>query len=216
SYTKLNQTLVGLKSKCWWITLADGETESAVSWFNVVRTNKRSGKVTIKLHEDMMPYLIDLKKQSELGAYFTDYELQYILPMKSQYGARLYELLKSYQKNNKQWYFDVDDLKKKLDCANSYANYADFSRYVLVPAITDINKYSDIIIEVEPQKTGKKFTHITFFMDVKTNGEHLATEQAIKKELDGQIDFDELQKEYSKNSESKFWKERYEVHKQGG
>ena len=61
SYTELKAILIGLKTKCWWMPMKnDPDTESAVCWFNTVRTNKKSGRVTLKFHEDMMPYLLEL------------------------------------------------------------------------------------------------------------------------------------------------------------
>ena len=90
--------------------MPEGETESAVSWFDVVRTNKKSGKVTVAFHRDMMPYLVELAKQAEQGMFYTGYNLQFILPMSSRYSPRLYEILKSYQKNNREWFFELEDL----------------------------------------------------------------------------------------------------------
>ena len=135
SYNEVKAMLKGLTDKSWWITLPTGE-ESVVRWFTTVRVNKSSGKVTIKFHEDMMPYLIQLAKGKE---FYTSYQLQYVLPMSSQYGPRLYEILKSYQSNNRQWFFTVEDLKHRLDCAN-YKNFADFKRRALDPAVEEINK----------------------------------------------------------------------------
>ena len=142
SYTKLKSMLTELKQKTWWIETAPGE-ESTVSWFNKVRSNKNKGTVTVRFDDDMMPYLLDLTSSPD--SFYTHYSLKYILPMGSQYGPRLYEILKSYQKNNWQWFFDIDKLKKQLDCEN-YKNFNDFKRFALQPAVDDINTYSDINI----------------------------------------------------------------------
>lgn len=207
SYTEFKAMLKKLRDKSWWITLEDGETESAVSWFSTVRSNQKSGKVTIKFHEDMMPFLIQLA-QGE--GFYTKYRLQYVLPMSSQYSPRLYELLKSYQYNNRQWFFDIDDLKHKLDC-KSYANFNDFKRRVLDPAVEEINKYTDIAIFYSTEKEGRKVVKVHFFMDRKTKTEILEVQKAINEELDQLTIDDVIQAYYEPKPEDEFLKERKRV-----
>ena len=192
SYTKLKRILLELKSKNWWILIDDPDApgkkcESLVSWFEVVRISKNIGKITVKFNEDMMPFLLKLAENREKGkGFFTFYEMKYILPMRSQYSIRLYSLLKSYQKNNKKWWFKLDELKRLLDC-KSYKAYKDFRVRALDPAIKEINKYSDINISYEEEKDGKKVDEITFLMDEKTIDEKMEAQRSGLTELDGQI-----------------------------
>ena len=209
SYTELKEILRALKSKSWWVEIDDQGTESAVSWFNVVRSNKRSGKVTIKFHEDMMPFLLDLAKQN---TFYTSYNLKYILPMNSQYSPRLYELLKSYQKNQSQWFFDIDDLKYHLDCQN-YKNFADFSRFVLEPAVEEINRYTDLAIGYDLQRKGRKVVRVVFFLDEKTPLELDTAEREIETQLDGQIDILAEVRENIGSAKTEFAKQRAAAYK---
>jgi plasmid replication initiation protein len=186
SYTELKAILIGLKQKTWWVETAP-DVESTVSWFNKVRTNKKSGKVTVRFDDDMMPYLLELTKQK----YFTHYQLKYILPMKSQYAVRLYELLKSYQRNNVEWFFDTDQLKKRLNC-DSYRNFKDFRKRVLEPSVAEINEFTDIKIAWEPVKEGRKVSRVAFYMAGKKKDDLLDADRAINDTLDGQIDLDML------------------------
>lgn len=183
SYTTLKKQLMNLKSKVWWLKLPD-ESESAVSWLDVVRVNKKSGKVTIAFHRDMMPFLLELARQAEEnGAFYTGYTLQYVLPMSSQYSPRLYEILKSYQKNNKRWFFEIDELKYLLDCQN-YDRWPDLRRFVIEPAVKEINKYTDLNIEYTTEKEGRKIVRIEFLMESKKKRELHATMLANNKLLD--------------------------------
>lgn len=184
SYTRLKKTLKDLSDRSWWAEIDDKGTESVLRWFSTLRTNKRSGKVTIKFHEDMMPFLLDLAKQD---AFYTSYNLKYILPMNSQYSPRLYELLKSYQKNQSQWFFNIDDLKYHLDCQH-YKDFHDFNRFVLEPAVEEINRYTDLAIGYDLQRKGRKVVRVVFFMDNKTPLEIEAADREIEVQLDGQID----------------------------
>lgn len=170
SYTRLKELLVNLSSKTWIIPMAsDPDTDCYVHWFSTLRTNKKSGVVTVKFHEDMMPYLLNL---AENGAFYTHYALRFILPMTSQYSIQLYELLKSYQRNNIRWTFDIDELKNKLCCTN-YKNFANFRIRVLDPAMEEINKFGDFGVTYEVKKSGQggRISEIEFIMRKKSTEE---------------------------------------------
>jgi plasmid replication initiation protein len=190
SYTVVKKVLLEMRKKVWWILMDDPndpgtECESAVSWFEIIRTNKRSGDITVAFHPDMMPYLLELARQREEGGgFYTNFTIRYILPMRSQYSVRLYELLKSYQKNNNEWWFKIDSLKRLLDCQH-YRRFADFRINVLEPAIKEINEYSDILVRYETEKTGKKFDIITFYMSEKGIRERLEAQKRGLTVMDG-------------------------------
>lgn len=203
SYTELKAILQGLSDRSWWITIDDKGTESLVRWFSTLRTNKKSGKVTIEFHKDMMPYLLELSKQ---GVFYTHYQLKYILPMKSQYAIRLYEILKSYQRNNIEWFFDIDKLKKQLNC-ESYKDFKDFRRRVLEPAVAEINEFTDIKIAWDTVKEGRKVTRVIFYMVGKKKADLLETDRVINGTLDGQPDLLELLPESRNSVKARFLKE---------
>lgn len=204
SYTELKTILIGLKQKTWWVETAP-DVESTVSWFNKVRTNKKSGTVTVRFDDDMMPYLLELTKQ---GAFYTKYQLKYVLPMKSQYAIRLYELLKSYQRNNIEWFFEIETLKKQLNC-EQYSNFKDFRRRVIEPAIAEINEFTDIKIAWEPVKEGRKVSRVVFYMAGKKRNALLEADRAIHDALDGQIDLLELLTESETSVKRQFLRENF-------
>lgn len=193
-YTELKKIIHGLQRKFWWITMEDPhepgtECESSVNWFTVARTNKKSGKFTFMFHPDMVPYLLELAKQREEGnGYYTQFTFQYILPMRSQYSIRLYELLKSYQKNNMTWWFKLDELKRLLDC-RSYKLFADFRINVLNIAVKEINEYSDLKIKYETEKDGKRVSGVTFYMASKFVPERIEAEKKGLTALDGKVHY---------------------------
>ena len=195
SYNEIKKILADLRKKTWWITIEDPnapgiECESLVNWFTVLRTNKTNGRVTIKFHDDMFPYLLELSRQyhEDEQRFFTGYEFRYVLPMKSTYSIRLYELLKSYQKNNKTWWFKVQKLKHILDCDN-YINFKDFRRRVIEPAIKEINEFSDLNIYYETEKDGNKIDVVNFFMSEKSKGDKIKAHNNGLTELDGNIHY---------------------------
>ena len=204
SYTELKAILIGLKQKTWWVETAP-DVESTVSWFNKVRTNKKSGTVTVRFDDDMMPYLLELSKQD---AFYTHYQLKYVLPMKSQYAIRLYELLKSYQRNNFEWFFDIDTLRKQLNC-EQYTDFYDLRRRVLEPAVAEINEFTDIKIAWEPVKERRKVVRVTFYMVGKKKSALLEADRAIHDALDGQIDLLELLTESESSVKRQFLRENF-------
>ena len=181
SYTEIKASLQKLRDRSWWATIDDRGTESTISWFSKVRTNKKDGKVMVKFDEDMMPYLLELVKN---GRMYTAYDLRYILPMNSQYGIRLYELLKSYS-NNTYWWFEVSELKHRLNAEN-YKNFNDFKRFALEPAVEDINTYSDLTVSYKAEKEGRSYTRITFYIKEKSNVDLTVLRIKNDMELDGE------------------------------
>ena len=143
------------------------------------RINKGSGKITVRLDDDIQRYVIGLFDN------FTQYELLSTLPMKSSYSFRIYELLKSYAWT-KHHTFDIDDLKSKLAAIN-YVNFKDFRKYVLEIATKEINLYTDIEVNWEPITKGRKVIQVSF--DIKqrdTWGRYVASSKASD-QIEGQI-----------------------------
>lgn len=208
SYTELKAMLKGLRDRSWWMVIDDKGTESAVSWFSTVRTNQRSGKVTIKFHEDMMPFLLNLvvRAKEDETFFFTKYGLKYILPMRSQYSPRLYEILKSYQKNNKDWYFSLDEIRMHLNCQN-YKRWVDLKRFALDPAVKEINEYSDLNVRLIPIKEGRKYVYVKFLMAEKSEEALAETSVKIYKTLDGPLPGQTTMDEYAQEVERQFRKE---------
>ena len=202
SYTTLKQMLTRIAQVVWWMDI-DDDTESLLRWFNIVHMNRGTGMVTISFHEDIFPYIIGLnRQQAENGIYYTAYQLQNISLMPHQYSPRIYQLLKSYQYNNRRWVFEigtgsVHDLLRRISdtddkgdpiIPSSWKSFGVFNRDVLKPAMEDINKYTDIKVMYEPSKYDLKgvkhrgYTSVKFTMLPKTAGEIEDTEHVIDAE----------------------------------
>lgn len=180
NYLYIKKNIKSLRDKSFWLMDENG-CEVLVGWLSKARINKGSGKITVKLDEDIQKYVIGLFDN------FTQYELLSTLPMKSSYSFRIYELLKSYAWT-KHHIFDIDDLKSKL-AATNYVNFKDFRKYVLEIATKEINLYTDIEVNWEPITKGRKVIQVSF--DIKqrdTWGRFLASTKA-ENQIEGQISF---------------------------
>lgn len=161
NYAYVKETLKKLRDRSMWMTLEDG-SETVVGWLDRVTTNKKSGLAHIRIDDRLIPYLFDLKQQ------FTQYQLYNILGMKSAFSVRIYELMKSYSFRH-TIIFELNELKELLmvEHVKSYVNYKDFRVKILEKAQTEINELTDINIEFEPIKTGRKVTSIKFIIEEK-------------------------------------------------
>lgn len=152
AYTELKNTLDKLLGPFW---LYDGEHITNARWLDKVDITPRNGNIKITMSETMRPYLLGLRSN------FTEYQLFYVLRMKSKYGIMLYELLKSYAYKGELIRFDIEDLKARLDCTE-YEKISHFKERVIGPALKDINTYSDIYAAAEYIKDGRQFKEIEF------------------------------------------------------
>ena len=176
NYRNIKDSFNNLTATFW--VKVDERTETTMRWVDKVTIHKYSGMLEIKLHEDTMPFLLQLKKN------YTQYHLKYVLAMQSKYSVRLYEILRSYMFTKEPVKFELENLKRMIDAEN-YNLYGHFSDRILEPAKAEINALTDIKLEYEPIKTGRKVTAIRFHVTQKTDtGERLDTWTEIKKKLE--------------------------------
>ena len=103
-YDKVRQALKALSDKSWWVK-DDGGSDMLIRFIDTIHADKRTSKVQIRFHRDMLPFLQHLKSE------YTQYKLWYTMTMRSEYSLRLYELLKSVAKKE-LWYFEIAELKR--------------------------------------------------------------------------------------------------------
>jgi len=148
----------------------------------------KNGYFEGKFNNDLRDMLLLFKD----GNFTKTYE-KYILPLESMYAKRLYELLTQY--NNFIGYrkFILSDLQNILQVPKTMKPYSNFKQKVLIPAIKEINKYTDIYLDLPlndlqaPQwvklQCGRKrgVTHLNFTIEANKN--NIAKVKAQKNEL---------------------------------
>ena len=150
-YQEIEDSIRELRDKSiGWVTLENGE-RPLLAWLEKARWTA-SGFIRVRLDADLKPFLLELKSR------FTSYQLVNILQFRSKYSTRLYELACSYNyRNESDGYvktFKVDELQELLSA--KYAEYRDFKRRVLNPAISEINRYTDTILTLIERRQGKR------------------------------------------------------------
>lgn len=159
-YTKkLEKILTQLSDAKMRIQKRFDENEEKEQWIvgHFLSSIEAMGDGTIELIFD--PKLI--KYFTGLTERYTYLEIQTLLSFSSIYSIRIFNLLKQYKQKKKT--YNVEKLKEMLLITDKYKNFYDFKRYVIEPAIKDINEHSTMKVSYETDGAkGKKVTEITF------------------------------------------------------
>ena len=126
-----------------------------------------AGEVEIEISQKLRPLLLQLKEGNYLN-----YELGNILPLRSGYLIRLYELLKheynkvvKYKPNTTAVVheIDIDWLREHFKIPDTYQYSSHIKKNIFEKAIEQFKQYTDIEITYEPsRKRGKKVLAVEF------------------------------------------------------
>ena len=148
-YDRIKEDLILLMRRELYL-MPDG-VERSISWIGDVEIKEKDASITMRFNPHMQPYLFDLREK------YTQYKLQNVLVFRGKYGIRLYEIMRSYttqraleDDEEKDITITLEDLRYLLD-ADVYKRWVDFDRFILRPAIKEINERAeDIHVEYEP------------------------------------------------------------------
>ena len=107
----------------------------------------------IVFHENMMPYISQLKKQ------FTKLKLKEMFGFSSFYSFRIYLMMMQFRETG-FCKISIDDLRCALDLNEKYHLFADLKRRVVDTAIDEINEKSPYSVKYELIKKGRTYTHL--------------------------------------------------------
>ncbi|MBK1621562.1 RepB family plasmid replication initiator protein [Lamprobacter modestohalophilus] len=131
-------------------------------WVQTIVYIEEEGRVELRFTKDMLPYLSELTEQ------FTRYALADVAKMTSAYAIRLYELLIQWRGTGER-VIEVDWLRDALQLEGRYSNIRDLKRWVLEPAVAQVNEFSPLWVTWDQRKTGRRVTHIVFSFGEKPN-----------------------------------------------
>lgn len=131
------------------------EREQRFRWVQRVDYIKNEGRIELRFSKDILPYLTSLSER------FTRYSLSDVAKMSSSYAIRLFELLIQYGSAGMRE-VELDQLRQWFMLEKKYSSIKDFKKWVLDPAIEQINEHSPISVSWSQRKTGRKVTHLQF------------------------------------------------------
>lgn len=128
-----------------------------------------NGVVTIRLHDNLKPYLLELKE------HYTQYILQDILILKTVYAVRMYELI--VEKLRTKIYADktatvdlfLEEIRKATNTETKYEQTAMLKVRVIDSAIAEINEKLGYNISYAPIKRSRKIVGYRFTVESKNN-----------------------------------------------
>lgn len=132
-----------------------GDYERHVRWVWLIEYKKGEGTVVLGFSPDVAPYLTLLHER------FTRFKLKEIGAIGSMHGLRLYELMAQYRVAGDRT-IKLERLREILDLGDKYQNVKDLRRWVLDPAIAEINKHTDLRVVMTPERKGRKVTGFHF------------------------------------------------------
>lgn len=158
AYTQIKSAIERISER--WVKTEDEKHVTKFRWVSSQTYFKKEGRFKIALTNEIMPYLTQLKGQ------FTQYQLNHISGFSSIHAIRLYELFTQYKRLGSR-YISVEDLKKWLQLEDKYDRYNNLNQRVLTPALAEINEKSDLYVEYEPIKRGRKIVGVEFSITYK-------------------------------------------------
>ncbi|SIO31784.1 Protein involved in initiation of plasmid replication [Carnobacterium alterfunditum] len=137
--------------------------------------NDFDDNVRIKFTEDIMPYLIDLKRN------FTQYLITDIMELNSKYSVILYKWLSMFYnqyevyKDNgqrredqleklKNPYIDLKELRRITNTVDRYTRFPNFEARVLETATKEITNHTHFNLSYDKVKSGREIVGIRFYI----------------------------------------------------
>lgn len=160
-----------------YITLKNDDETHKFRWIQeTVVHHKGEGRVSFTFSDRILPFLFEL--DFKLG--FTKYELLSVSGFSSVYSFRLYELAVKML-GMKNQVLDLDELRRILQLENKYKEYKEFNKFVLKPSLSDINEKSDLLLNLEPVKLGRKIVGLSFQIAKKAKMKNVPKSNGVRK-----------------------------------
>ena len=147
------------------LTIPLGDEKNSIlkaNWVSGAVYNE--GEVRFMIYPKLRPFLLEVKEK------FLKYKLENILPLKSSYVIRLYEILKDWFELNNRYgnktekIISVDEFREVLEIPRSYQYSSHIKKLILKKAQSEFETYTDIVFDFEEIKSGRKITHLKFLI----------------------------------------------------
>nr|WP_172694454.1 replication initiation protein [Helicobacter pylori]QGM49688.1 putative RepB OFR [Helicobacter pylori] len=139
------------------VTNKEVDNFTIMSLFKFLQYTKGQATIKYQLNDCLKPYLLGLRKN------FTQIPLQNILPIRSGYAIRIYQMLLSELKQNRnETTRYLIELQDTLCVPKSMYAWIDFKRNVLEPSLKEINATTDIVADYRPLKERQKIVKLEF------------------------------------------------------
>ncbi|EQK41506.1 hypothetical protein VN21_11175 [Paraclostridium benzoelyticum] len=112
---------------------------------------------------------------------YTPANLAALFSMKNYYSQRLYDLLRLWSGTKSVINYSLEDLKMYLQLDESYPEYGNFKRRVILPAIKELNETGYFEIDFKENKVGRKVDSIDFYVKDLDKRKYFTNEDIVAK-----------------------------------
>jgi hypothetical protein len=160
------------------LTIPLGDEKNSIlkaNWVSGAIYNE--GEVRFMIYPKLRPFLLEVKEK------YLKYKLENILSLKSGYVIRLYEILKDWLELNARYgnkaekIISLKELREIMEIPRSYV-YGMLKKRILEKAKKELSENTDIIFDYEEIKSGRKVTHLKFF--IRPNPAKLQTDNRVQ------------------------------------
>ena len=175
-------------------------------------------EVKIEFHREIMPYLINLKKN------FTQHALSDIAELNSKYSIILYRWL-SMNYNQYEHYsvkggrrteqvesyrnpsISMQELRIMTDTVNEYKDFRNFEKRILKKSIEEITEYTSFDVTYEKKKAGRSIDSIVFHIEKKRQADDNSykledkvyqDDKKVKEETEQALVYQAMESQYTK------------------
>lgn len=203
AYTLIRKTTENLVSRL--IKITEKDSITTVAWLSRVRYYPQKGYMDIYFDYKLKPYLVGLEKN------FTHFKLESTLRLRSAYAVRIYLLLKERAGLRKRIFY-LDDLLTMLEVPESLKLYGSFKQCVLIPAMTSINKETDIVCSFSEIKIGRRVQKIEFKITKKDPFKNMKPSGVLPKnvEVKDSVNLDAKENDYVKRMMVRIYNDEFE------
>jgi len=154
TYRIMKQASIDLMSRTFFLHKKTGHTKH-LSWLMEADYYDNMGRVSVVFTPKVYARLTGLFHQ------FTQVNLLCMSQLRSIHSVRLYELLNQFRSTGYR-IIALNDFRFAMDCLDKHELTSALKRYVLMPAIKELNKKSDLKVDVNMKRDGRNITHFEF------------------------------------------------------
>jgi len=147
--------------------------ETQANWLDARSYFHNQGKAKVRFSYTVTLLITDLYEQ------FTKYSLFDVIGIKSTHTFRLYELLKQFSSTG-VYHTSIKDMRRILNLNDKYPRYTDLKKFVIKKSVSEINRETDLLVEVEEFKKGRSVESIRFYFREKKQQDLLNTSPSLK------------------------------------
>ena len=132
-----------------------------------VDIEKQNSMINVRF--SLPPIIRQLLKKIAIGqGQYADIDIRTIVSMRKKHTITLYEIVKDYLGTG-QVLLEIMEFRRLLGVENKYKKIPDLRKWVIEPAIKEINENPllEIAIKYELIKTGRRYTHIKLLINKK-------------------------------------------------